>query len=179
LIERALCGHDLPAAWNAPTTDTRTRRRLARILIKEVVIDPDEQTNEALATIHWTSGKHTELRVPRVKCGGYSEDQRPNPAAVTMNRMRCKSPDGKSLTTVRVRELRERLEFPEFDPNTVDGETISADETASRLKIGIGSVHLLIRHGVLPATQLMPCAPWKVPVEPSPPPSTGGADAAP
>jgi hypothetical protein len=79
--------------------------------------------------------------------------------------MRCKSPDGKSWTTVRVRELRERLEIPEFDPSTVDRETISADETASRLKISIGSVHLLIRQGVLPATQLMPCAPWKVPVD--------------
>jgi hypothetical protein len=85
--------------------------------------------------------------------------------AVTMNRMRCKSPDSKSWTTVRVRELRERLEIPEFDPNTVNGETISADETARRLKISIGSVHLLIRRGVLPGTQLMPCAPWKVPLE--------------
>jgi hypothetical protein len=173
-------GHDLPAAWNAPTTDARTRQRLTHILIKEVVIDLDDQTNEAVVTVHWTGGRHTELRVPRVKCGRYPEDRRPNPVevirklggqwpdrelAVTMNRMRCKSPDGKSWTTVRVRELRERLEIPEFDPSTVDRETISADETASRLKISIGSVHLLIRQGVLPATQLMPCAPWKVPVD--------------
>jgi DNA invertase Pin-like site-specific DNA recombinase len=173
-------GHDLPAAWNAPTTDARTRQRLTHILIKEVVIDLDDQTNEAVVTVHWTGGRHTELRVPRVKCGRYPEDRRPNPVevirklggqwpdrelAVTMNRMRCKSPDGKSWTTLRVRELRERLEIPEFDPSTVDRETISADETASRLKISIGSVHLLIRQGVLPATQLMPCAPWKVPVD--------------
>lgn len=144
------------------------------------MIDLDDQTNEAVVTVHWTGGRHTELRVPRVKCGRYPEDRRPNPVevirklggqwpdrelAVTMNRMRCKSPDGKSWTTVRVRELRERLEIPEFDPSTVDRETISADETASRLKISIGSVHLLIRQGVLPATQLMPCAPWKVPVD--------------
>jgi DNA invertase Pin-like site-specific DNA recombinase len=173
-------GHDLPAAWNAPTTDARTRQRLTHILIKEVVIDLDEQSNEAVVTVHWTGGRHTELRVARVKCGRYPEDRRPNPVevirklggqwpdrelAVTMNRMRCKSPDGKSWTTVRVRELRERLEIPEFDPSTADGETISADETATRLKISIGSVHLLIRQGVLPATQLMPCAPWKVPVD--------------
>jgi DNA invertase Pin-like site-specific DNA recombinase len=173
-------GHDLPAAWNAPTTDARTRQRLTHILIEEVVIDLDDQTNEAVVTVHWTGGRHTELRVPRVKCGRYPEDRRPNTVevirklggqwpdrelAVTMNRMRCKSPDGKSWTTVRVRELRERLEIPEFDPSTVDRETISADETASRLKISIGSVHLLIRQGVLPATQLMPCAPWKVPVD--------------
>ena len=126
-------GHDLPAAWNAPTTDARTKQRLTRILIKEVVIDLDDQTNEAVALVHWNGGRHTELRVPRVKSGRYPEDRRPNAVevmrklggqwpdrelAVTTNRMRCKSADGKSWTTVRVRELRERLEIPVFDPNS-------------------------------------------------------------
>jgi hypothetical protein len=43
--------------------------------------------------------------------------------------------------------------------------TISVDETARRLKICVGSVLRLIKAGILPAQQLMPCAPWKVPVE--------------
>ena len=43
-------------------------------------------------------------------------------------------------------------------------ETISVDATARRLGICVGSVHRLIRQGVLPATQLMPSAPWQVPV---------------
>jgi hypothetical protein len=37
------------------------------------------------------------------------------------------------------------------------------DETARRLRICVGSVLRLIRHGILPATQLMPSAPWQVP----------------
>jgi hypothetical protein len=81
-----------------------------------------------------------------------------------MNRMRCKSADGESWTTVRVRELRERLGVAAFDP-AEGAETISADAAASRLGICIGSVHRLIREGILPASQLMPSAPWKVPVE--------------
>ena len=173
-------GHDLPAAWNAPTTDARTKQRLTRILIQEVVIDLDDATNEAVVIVHWTGGRHTELRVPRVKCGRYPENRHPSPVevirklggqwpdrelAVTMNRMRCKSADGKTWTTVRVRELRERLGIAAFDPHSTSVETISVDETASRLNICVGSVHLLIRRGVLPATQLMPSAPWKVPVD--------------
>jgi len=43
-------------------------------------------------------------------------------------------------------------------------KTISVDETAHRLKICVGSVLRLIREGVLPAKQLMPSAPWQVPV---------------
>ena len=171
--------NDLPAAWNAPSTDARTRQRLTRIVIEEVVIDLDDATNEVVVTIHWVGGRHTEVRVARVKTGRYPADQKPNAVevmrklgghwpdrevAVTMNRMRCRAPDGATWTTVRVHELRERLGIPAYDPAAQTEETISVDETAQRLKICVGSVHLLIRQGVLPATQLMPSAPWKVPV---------------
>ena len=170
---------DLPAVWNAPSADARTKQRLTRVLIQEAVIDLDDASNEAVVTVHWTGGRHTEIRVARTKCGRYPEDRHPSPVvvmqklggqwpdrelAVTMNRMRCKSADGKSWTTVRVRELRERLGIAPFDPTAAKAEMISVDETAHRLKICVGSVHLLIREGILPAKQLMPSAPWQVPV---------------
>ena len=43
-------------------------------------------------------------------------------------------------------------------------ETVSADTAAQRLGICVGSARRLIRDGVLPATQLLPLAPWQVPV---------------
>lgn len=170
--------HDLPAAWNAPTTDARTKQRLTHILIQEVVIDLDDAANEAVAIIHWVGGRHTELRVARAKTIGSPADPQPNPVevmrklggqwpdrelALTMNRMRCRSQDGESWTTVRVRELRERLGIAAFDPAAAEN-TISVEATAHRLKVSVRSVRRLIRQGVLPATQSMPLAPWKVPV---------------
>lgn len=74
--------HDLPAAWNAPTTDARTRQRLTHILVHEVVIDLDDAANEAVVLIHWVGGCHTEVRVPRVKTGRYPADRRPSPVEV-------------------------------------------------------------------------------------------------
>lgn len=169
---------DLPTTWNAPGVDARTRQRITHILIREVIIDLDDVAKETLVTIHWNGGRHTELRVSRVRCGRYPEDHHPSPVevirklggqwpdrevAVTMNRMRCKPPDGKSWTMVRVRELRERLGIVQFEPKVDRVETISADETANRLGICVGSVQKLIREGVLPASQLLPSAPWQVP----------------
>jgi hypothetical protein len=102
----------------------RTKQRLTRILIKEVVINLDDANNEAVVTVHWHGGRHTELRVLRVRPGRYPADCKFSPVevmrklggqwpdrelAVAMNRMRCKSADVQSWTTVRVRELRERL----------------------------------------------------------------------
>src|SRR5215470_7308949 len=61
--------------------------------------------------------------------------------------------DGNAWTTVRVRELRQRLGIAPFDPTIPRAQTISADAAAIRLSICVGSVHKLIREGVLPATQ--------------------------
>jgi len=171
--------HDLPSAWNAPTTNARTRQRLTRILVQEVVIDLDQASHEAVVTIHWSGGRHTEVRVARRREGGYPEGQHPSPVevirklggqwpdrelAVTMNRMRSKTSDGQSWTVMRVRELRERLGIPAFDPSLPRTETITVDETARRLQICVGSVIRLIRRGIIPAKQLMPSAPWQIPV---------------
>jgi excisionase family DNA binding protein len=170
---------DLPAVWNAPTTDTRTKQRIVRILVLEVLIDLDNAADEVVLTIHWIGGRHTEVRIPRVKTGRYPIDRHPSPVVVmrklggkwpdkelatTMNRMRCKHPSGGAWTTMRVRELRERLKIAPFDPNAAGEETITVDETARRLKICVGSVYRLIREGSLPAVQLMPSAPWQIPV---------------
>ena len=81
-----------------------------------------------------------------------------------MNRMRCRSTDGGTWTAIRVGELRERMGIALFDPTHAREKTISVDETARRLQICVGSVLRLIREGILPAKQLMPSAPWQVPV---------------
>jgi DNA invertase Pin-like site-specific DNA recombinase len=171
--------HDLPAAWNAPSTDARIKQRLTHVLIREVVVGLDEAANEAVLVVHWTGGRHTELRVARVRTGRYPAESLPNAVevmrrlgghwpdrelAVTLNRMRCRGPEGQSWTMVRVKALRERLGIAPFDPTVPREETISVDATAQRLGICVGSVHRLIRQGVLPAEQIMPSAPWQVPV---------------
>ena len=61
--------HDLPTAWNAAGTDARTKQRLIRLLVEEVVIDLDDAANEAVLLVHWVGGRHTKVRVARVKTG--------------------------------------------------------------------------------------------------------------
>jgi len=101
--------HDLPAAWNAPTSDTRTKQRLIHILIQEIVCDLDDATNEVVLLIHWTGGRHSELRAPRGYAGCCAPTgPTPNAVeairklasrwndrdiAVSLNRMRCKTSD--------------------------------------------------------------------------------------
>jgi DNA invertase Pin-like site-specific DNA recombinase len=171
---------DLPKAWEAAGTDARAKQRLVRLLIEEVVLDLDDAANETVVTVHWIGGRHTEIRVPRRRTGRYPEDRSPSPAevlhklggqwpdrelAVTMNRMRCKTEDGETWTTVRVAQLRARLGVPAFNPDPDRPKTLTVDATARRLGVCVGSVYKLIRSGALPATQIMHSAPWQVPVD--------------
>ena len=172
--------HDLPAAWNAPAADTRTKQRLIHILVREIVCELDETTNEAVLLIHWTGGRHTEVRVARVKTSRDPGDKAPaavdvlrklaghwpdRELAVSLNRMRCKTSDGESWTMVRVRDLREHLGIAEHAPGKADKTMISLMKAAERLGICIGSAKSLALKGILPATQIMPGAPWLVPAD--------------
>ena len=169
---------DLPAAWNAPTADARTRQRLTRLLVEEVVIDLDDVAHEAVLRIHWVGGRHTEVRVPRARTGRRRENGHPGAVevvrklgghwpdreiSVTLNRMKCRTEAGETWTAMAVRLLRERLSIPDFDPSVPRPETLTADKAAKRLGISIPSVHRLIQRGILPATQLVPSAPWHIP----------------
>ncbi|MCP4999681.1 MAG: recombinase family protein [Hyphomicrobiales bacterium] len=172
--------HDLPAAWNAASGDTRTKQRLIHVLVQEIVFDLDDASHEAVLLIHWTGGRHSEVRVPRVKTGRYPGDRAPaavdalrklaghwpdRELAVSLNRMRCKTVDGETWTTMRVREMRERLGIPEYDPAKAGDKTISLMKAAERLGICVGSAKTLVLKGILPATQIMPGSPWIVPVD--------------
>ena len=116
----------------------------------------------------------------RVKTGRYPTDMAPTAVealrklaghwpdrelAVSLNRMRCKTSDGETWTTVRVREMRERLGIAEYDPAKADDQMISLMKAASWLGICVGSAKSLVLRGILPATQIMPGSPWMVPVE--------------
>ncbi|MDX0500908.1 serine recombinase [Sinorhizobium medicae] len=171
---------DLPTVWNAPSTETRTKQRLIHILVQEIICDLDDATNEAVLLIHWTGGRHTEVRVARVKTGRYPAELAPSAVealrklggrwpdrelAVSLNRMLCKTGDGESWTTVRVRDMRERLGIPEYDATKVDVPMISLMKAAEKLGICVGSAKSLVQRGILPATQIFPGSPWMVPVE--------------
>jgi hypothetical protein len=95
-----------------------------------------DAANEVVFLIHWTGGRHSELRVPRVKTGCGPTGAAPSAVeairklasrwsdreiAVSLNRMRCKTGDGETWTTVRVRAMRERLGIPERRQSPDDG----------------------------------------------------------
>jgi len=60
---------DLESVWNDARADERTKKRILRALIRELVVDIDERTSEVVVLIHWKGGAHTPLRLPRRRRG--------------------------------------------------------------------------------------------------------------
>jgi len=63
---------DLPAVWNASSSDMRLKQRIVRILIHEIVVDVNEKDHETVLLIHWAGGRHSELRVKKNRTGHHS-----------------------------------------------------------------------------------------------------------
>lgn len=170
---------NLPAVWNADTTDMRLKQRITRILIREIVADVDEHAGEILLMIHWTGGRHSELRVKKNSSGHHSRctsmeaieiirrmagrfpDEQ---IAATLNRLGLKTGSGNNWVELRVRTARNYHELPSYDP-TLRQNMLTLEEASERLEISHKIVRRLIDSKMIPATQVVPWAPWEIPAE--------------
>jgi hypothetical protein len=118
-------GKDLARAWNRPGVSVETRKKIIRLLIKEIIIDV---VGETLAlVIHWQGGDHTEMKVKKNKVGQtrWTTDagvvdlvrvlarQLPdNAIAAILNRSGKTTAHGASWTRTHVRGLRNTHGIP-------------------------------------------------------------------
>jgi DNA invertase Pin-like site-specific DNA recombinase len=166
---------DLKVVWDAPTTDMRTKQRLVRSLIEEIVVDVDQATREIVFVIHWRGGQHSELRARigrpgrvEARCTSEEADRliremapKWSDAAIaaTLNRMRMKTGLGKSWTRQLVANHRHGHHIAN-QPR--DGRCLTMAEAASQLGVTPHVVRALITSGTLPAKQVTPDAPWHI-----------------
>lgn len=171
---------DLPVVWNSPNTDMRLKQRIVRILIREIVANVEQDKRQIVLLIHWAGGRHSELRVKkngsgkhrrctsveavevvRQMAGKFNDEQ----IAATLNRLRLRTGAGNYWNEQRVMSLRSYHKFPACDGSTAGGEMLTLDETALHLGISATSVRRMIQQKLLPANQVIACAPWQIPAE--------------
>ena len=170
---------DLPVVWNAPSTDMRLKQQIVRILIREIVVDIDEEKPEIVMLIHWAGGRHSELRVKknapgerrnctsleavevvRRMAGGFRDEQ----IASTLNRLGMRTGAGNTWNEARVYALRHHHQFPAYDPTRSSAGVLTLDQAAVRLGVSVTVVRRLIHSKTIPANQVVPGAPWQIPV---------------
>jgi DNA invertase Pin-like site-specific DNA recombinase len=168
---------DLNAAWNAPGVTMRTRQRLTRALITDIIADVDEATREVVLTIHWRGGQHSQLRVRKPNTGEHgcrtSEEAlavmrsmatrwSDEDIAASLNRMGMRTGQGKTWTAHRVSSLRRVHEIHAYRSAEKNGEWLTMSEAAAKLGVTNHAVRRLIKGGILAAQQVVPGAPYQI-----------------
>lgn len=168
---------DLSAAWKAPATTMRTRQRLVRTLITEIVADVDEKAGEILLVIHWKGGQHSELRVKKPRSGehgcstpeqalavmrsmaGRWSDQ---DIAASLNRMGMPTGQGKTWTAHRVGSIRRVNGIHGYLSAEKNGEWLTMRDAAAKLGVSHHQIRKLIAARMLVSKQIMPDAPHQI-----------------
>jgi DNA invertase Pin-like site-specific DNA recombinase len=171
---------DLPAVWNSPTSDMKLKQRIVRILIREIVADVDDAKQEIVLLIHWTGGRHSELHIKknatgrhgrctkleaieviRRMAGKYPDEQ----IAATLNRLGLRTGPGNTWSEMRVYSARHYYKLPAYDAKLANGSAVTLEEAARRLAVSQPMVRRLIKDEVISAQQVVPRAPWEIPVD--------------
>ena len=168
---------DLSAAWKAPQTTMRTRQRLVRALITEIVADVDEAAVEIVLVIHWKGGQHSELRVRKPRSGengcrtpeqalavmrsmaGRWSDQ---DIAASLNRMGIPTGQGKTWTARRVGPQRRLHGIQGHCSAEKNSEWLTLSDAAAKLGVSRHQIRKLIKAGILKSEQIIPDAPHQI-----------------
>jgi len=169
---------DLPRVWADPAADIRTKKRIVRLLIEEIIakIVPEPYPQIELI-IHWKGGQHTQLVLPRNRKGYHRactdrtvidvvrDLARRLPDAQiarVLNRLGYRTGAGNTWTQHRVTSLRSHHQIPAFDRAVDRARLLTLAEAAKALGVSPGTVRRLITLNLLPATQPVPHAPWAI-----------------
>lgn len=169
-------GEDFSSVWNHPETSSETKKRIARLLVKEVVLF-DEQT-KVRAIVHWQGGVHTEVVAPRLT---YRDSSSPTDTdtvsliqalarqmpdqhiARTLNRLKISTAKGLTWNEARVRAIRHgyKIEVYREGEREKRGEC-NMFEAAKELGVDRRVISQLIDSGLLNASQSCRYAPWVI-----------------
>jgi len=164
---------DLPRLWQAQTTSAKDRKRMLRLLIKDVTVEKRRKERKALLHIRWQGGALEDLSVdlplPMAERLRYCEtiltqvrtlastrtDQQ---IAAALNEQQLPSATGKAFTKGMIQWIRYHYEIPA--PLFKRPEELTVKEMARRFSVSIGVVHYWIHRGHLAVRRLTEKAPY-------------------
>jgi len=168
---------DLRAVWTSPVANMRTKQRIVRTLIEEIIVDLDDASREVVLVIHWRGGQHSELRVRKPRPGEHTMRNPPEVdevirqmgarwpdehIAATLNRMGSSTPFGHTWNARRVAGYRRTKGIPGYESAVKDGKCLTMVEAAANLGVSCHVIRRLINDGILPAKQHVFDAPWQI-----------------
>ena len=153
---------DLPRLWHAPTTHTKDRKRMLRLLIKDITVEKPVDQKQLLVHIRWQGGARSDVSVQlplniadRVRYPSAVVDKvrelarhlADNEIADELNRQGQVSAKGLSYTSKIIQWIRCRYRIPPAELKRP--EELTVRQVAERFGTSDQVVYYWIDHGVI------------------------------
>jgi hypothetical protein len=165
LEQLAHLSEDVRRLWNHPRASNSLKQQLVRVLIREIVVEVDDDRDEVRLFIQWSGGHHTQLhgrrtlrrgKLPASELKSIIESLRKVQAdgaiALVLNRAGIRTANGETWTRERIQRYRRSTGIVAYNATVkTSSGWLTQAETATRLEISPMSVHRLVHSGILPA----------------------------
>ena len=169
-------GADLEAAWHHPAANAVTRKRIVRVVLREVVARVEDDQIQLL--LHWQGGDHTRLTVRKNRRGQTRWSVEPETMeliracarlmpdkaiAGLLNRTGKRTGRLNGWTQSRVRSFRNTHGIAVYaDGEWAERGEVTLTEAARMLNLSPLTVLRQIHAGIIPAEQYCKGAPWVI-----------------
>ena len=170
---------DLPRLWNAPTTRAKDKKRMLRLLIKDITVEKFLEPKHLILHIRW-QGEATEdilcdipMRIQDrtrykkefvSKIQKLAEKHTNAQIAELLNQEGVKSSKGKVFTPSIIKGIRRRYQIE--GPQLKHANELTVKEIAEKFEVSIGVVYYWIESGYLAARKIQRGYPYWITLSP-------------
>ena len=173
---RAL-GNDFAPVWDDPACPMVLKKKIARTLINEIVVDLDEAAQTLPMIIHWHGGCHTALTMPKPQSGAVAhktalEDlelitqmarrYRDDEIARVLSKLGRRTGKGNRWSQARVAYVRKKYAINPPDETTRDDGVLNLAQATQHSGVSDTTLLKLIQENILAAEQIAPYAPLEI-----------------
>ena len=169
-------GENFSKVWENQHCSNALRKKIIRTVIKEVIVDLNDENQMLKFIIHWEGGCHTEFEMPKPVSGvgqktsledleiirkmasRYGDDA----IARVLNKLGRKTATGKRWNESRVRTIRGKYSIAGHIHTINDPDILTLGQSAKYLNVSQTTIKRLVANDILEKDQIVSWAPWEI-----------------
>lgn len=170
-------GRDFAAVWNDAACPRVLKKKIARTLMEEIVVDLDDDTQQLRFIIHWHGGCHTSFGMPKPMSGAvahkttledlelitrmaprYHDDE----IARVLSKLGRRTGKGHRWTQTRVAYVRKKYALAAADKDSFNATLLTLGQATKYCGVSDTTLMRLIRENMLSVEQVAPYAPLEI-----------------
>ena len=170
-------GENFASVWNDPACPTVLKKKIARTLINEILVDLDDESQRLDFVIHWHGGCHTQFEMPKPMSGAvvhktaledlelitkmarrYGDDE----IARVLSKLGRRTGKGNRWTQSRVAYVRKKYAIAAPDKDKLDPNILTLGQATQYTGVSDTTLMRLIGEELLAVEQVAPYAPLEI-----------------